>query len=55
VSKKYDPDVLALKRAVKALRGSTSRRMVAASLAFLLDYFLDHPSKSLPEHLRPQP
>ena len=48
-----DKDLLALKRCREALCGSTSRRMLKANLEFLWDYFLAHPSKRLPKHLKP--
>ena len=53
MGKKQDPDVLALKRAVKALNGCTSRRVLAASLEYLQDRYLQHPSPYLPDHLKP--
>lgn len=55
MGKKQDPDVLALKRAARALDGCTSRRMVAATLEFLRDRYLAHPYAGLPEHLRDKP
>jgi hypothetical protein len=53
MSKRIDPDISALKNAARYLKKSTSRRMVKANLEFLWDYFLGHPSKELPKHLRP--
>lgn len=47
-----DSDIKALKYAKKWLDQSTSRKMLKANLSFLLDYYLVHPSKELPEHLR---
>lgn len=55
MSRRYDPDVLALKHAVKALCRSTSPRMLEANLAFLWDYFLSRPSQNVPDHLRRKP
>lgn len=52
MTKKLVPDVLALKRAIRALNGSTSRKMLRANLAFLVDRYITHPSAGLPEHLR---
>lgn len=52
MTKRIDPDVLALKQAVKALNKSTSRRMLKANLDFLVDRYLTHPTKALPEHLK---
>jgi hypothetical protein len=54
MSKKNDPDVLALKRSIRALDGCTSRRMVKATLDYLNDRYIYHPSRLLPEHLRPE-
>lgn len=45
--KKLDADILALKRAAKALSCSTSQKMLNANMEFLIDYFLRHPSKKL--------
>jgi hypothetical protein len=52
VTKKLDPDVLALKRAVRALNGCTSRRMLKATLDYLTDRYVAHPTDSLPKHLK---
>lgn len=51
-TKKVDPDLSALKAAHKALLKSSSKRMLRANLDFLVDCFLVHPSKNLPEHLK---
>jgi hypothetical protein len=48
-----DKDLKALERALKSLRGSTSRRMLEANLTFLLDYFIWNPSRTLPTQLKP--
>ena len=50
--KKPDDDLLALKGAKKALLKSTSRRMLITNIEFLVDYFINNPSKELPEYLR---
>ena len=55
MGRKQDPDVLALKRAVRALNGCTSNEMARATLDFLRDRYLDHPSPRLPDHLKPAP
>jgi len=52
MTKPQDKDLLALKHAAKALKRSTSRRMLKANLDFLMDHFLFHPSQELPEHLQ---
>lgn len=52
MTKKLDADVLALKRAINALNGSTSRKMLRANLTYLIDLYITHPSVGLPEHLR---
>ncbi len=48
-----DPDIAALKGCVRWLDRSSSRTMLAANLAFINDRYLWHPSRELPEHLRP--
>jgi len=45
-------DVTALMLAVTGLKNSTSRQMLRANINFLTDYFLIHPSKELPDHLK---
>lgn len=52
MTRPLDPDIKALKGAGKALAMSSSRRMLLANLEFLWDYFVRHPSKQLPPHLR---
>jgi len=52
MTKKQDQDLLALKEARKALLRSTSKNMLRANLEFLVDYFIHHPSKEIPENLR---
>lgn len=52
MSKSIDRDLFALKSARKALLKSSSRKMLKANLEFLNDYFLWHPSESVPECLR---
>jgi hypothetical protein len=47
MSKKIDPDFLALKQARKALLKSTSKRMLKANLDYLMDYFILHPSQEI--------
>lgn len=47
MSKKIDPDILALKQAKKALLKSTSKRMLKANLDYLMDYFVIHPSQEI--------
>ncbi len=47
MSKKIDPDILALKQARKALLKSTSKRMLKANLDYLMDYFVIHPSQEI--------
>jgi hypothetical protein len=50
--KRQDPDLLVLKACCKALDKSTTPRMLKANLEFLLDRYLWHPSRHLPEHLK---
>ena len=52
MNKRIDKDVLAIERCVKALNQSSSPQTLRAALYFLFDYFLIHPSRELPEHLR---
>lgn len=52
MTKKIDQDIKALKAARNALAKSSSKRMLRANLAFLMDYFLERPSKDLPDHLK---
>lgn len=44
-ARKKDPDIMALKGAIKALNNSSSWIMLRANFAYLKDYFLDHPSE----------
>lgn len=53
MSKRIHPDISALKNSAHYLKKSTSRRTLKANLDFLWDYFLGHPSKELPRHLKP--
>lgn len=53
MAKKQDQDVLALKRCVRALNKSTSRRVLSATIRYLLDRYVERPSdKNMPEHLK---
>jgi hypothetical protein len=54
MGKKQDVDVLALKRCVRALDQCTSTTMVRATLDYLADRYLWHPSSLLPMHLKPK-
>jgi hypothetical protein len=47
-----DIDLLVLKKARKVLLESTSKRMLFANLQFLMDYFIYHPSKELPDKFK---
>lgn len=47
-----DPDINALAKSIEALNGSTSRHMLVTNFGFLKDYFIDHPSRELPAHLK---
>ena len=53
LGRRVDGDISTLKACVHALNKSTSPRMLKANLEFLLDRYLWHPAKDLPEHLRP--
>ena len=55
MSKTLDKDFRALKGAIKSLNLSSRRGMLAANIEFLTDYFLRHPAKHLPKHLRRTP
>ncbi len=50
---KRDKDIAALEKCMKALDTSTSRKMLCANLAFLVDHYAHNPSQHLPEHLKP--
>jgi len=41
--KRLDPDIKALRGAVRALKGSSSPKMLRANLEFLWDRFIEHP------------
>ena len=43
MTKKLDPDLKALRGAVKALRASSSRRMLKVNMDYLWDRFVTHP------------
>ena len=45
-------DIDAMREARDALVRSSSRQALLAAMNFLWDYFVDHPSKELPEYLR---
>ena len=45
-------DILVIKRCCAALNHCTSRRMVIATLNFLIDRYVSHPSPRLPKHLQ---
>lgn len=48
-----DPGVGALARSCEALKGCKNRRELNATISFIVDYFITHPSKELPAHLNP--
>lgn len=50
--RRMDGDISALKACIRGLNKSTSPKMLRANLEFLLDRYLWHPAKDLPEHLR---
>ena len=43
MTKKQNPDIIAVRAAWKALAGSTSRRMLRANMDFLWSYFISRP------------
>ena len=43
MTKKLDPDLKEVRGAVKALRGSSSRRMLKVNMDYLWDRFVTHP------------
>ncbi len=51
---KRDKDIAVLEKCMKALDKSTSRKMLCANLAFLVDHYAHNPSPQLPEHLKPE-
>lgn len=52
VVKKLDPDIKALRGAIRALNQSSNKRMLKANLDFLYDRYITNPTKELPEHLK---
>lgn len=52
IVKKLDPDVRALRGAVRALNQSSNRKMLKANLNFLYDRYVTNPTKEMPEHLK---
>ena len=44
--KPFDPDIKALRGAIRALSYSSSPRMLRANLEFLWDRFVNHPSQT---------
>jgi len=49
MTKRIDPDILAIKQSQKALMQSTNIQMLLANFQYLKDYFLIHPSKAVLE------
>lgn len=49
---KEDIDVKVLIMCVVALNRCSSRRMLKATLEFLYDRFIRHPSQDIPDHLK---
>ena len=47
MTKKFNTDILVLKKSVKALTCSTSQKMLHANMEYLIDYFLRHPNQEL--------
>ncbi len=47
MTKPIDPDLKALRGAVRALEGSSSLRMLRVNMDFLWDRFVDHPPRHL--------
>ena len=43
MTKRLDPDIKALRAAVRALQGSSSRRMLKTNMNYLWDRFIVHP------------
>ncbi len=43
MTKRLDPDLKALRGAVRALQGSSTRRMLKANMGYLWDRFIAHP------------
>lgn len=51
-TKTKDLNILALKKAVAALKLSTSRQMLKANLDYLYDAFITHPAKETEEYFK---
>lgn len=51
-SKKLDPDIKALRAAIRAISKSSSKRMLHANMNYLWDLFVAHPPKELPDNLK---
>lgn len=47
-----DPDIKAIEGCCRALDKCTSHQMLKATIAFITDKYLAHPSKDLPKHLK---
>ena len=43
MTKRLDPDIKVLRGAVRALRGSSSHRMLRVNMEYLWDRFIEHP------------
>ena len=43
MTKRLDPDIKTLRAAVRALQGSSSRRMLKTNMNYLWDRFIAHP------------
>jgi hypothetical protein len=52
MAKKNDPDIKALRAAIRALSKSSSKRMLHANMRYLWDLFVVHPPKDLPDNLK---
>lgn len=50
MTKPLDPDLKVLRGAVRALDGSSSKRMLRANLEYLWDLFIAHPPKGAKAH-----
>lgn len=53
-TRRVDGDISALKLCIRGLNKSTSRKMLAANLEFLMDRYIWHTSKEIPQHLQPE-
>jgi hypothetical protein len=49
--KYFKGDIKAIDLAIKALNMSTDRKSLQANINFITDYYIGHPSGSLPKHL----